>query len=285
MNNAPAGEPPSPVTRLTFLGTAAAVPAAGEETASFLVNGELLVDCGWNVAQRLLAHGHDPLAVRTLLFTHCHHDHYLGLPGLLFYRGMTGRGPAKPPPLEIVGPPDDLPVVVDLARRFLQVERFPVVWPEVTLRPLEPGETYGSERYEVKTIRALHPVTGISGRLTDRRTGAVIAFSGDTAPNPALVDLARGARLLIHEASVGPDVPDGSLRGDHSRATDAARVARDAGVTALRLIHVPARHRAASVAAAKAIFPATAMAVEGMEDALVPSPGKPGEGQDEGDSL
>jgi ribonuclease Z len=256
---APAG------TALTFLGTAAAVPAAGEETASFIVNGELLVDCGWNCAQRLLQHGHDPLAVRTLYFTHCHHDHYLGLPGLLFYRGMTGRGAARPPPLEIVGPPDDLPVVVELARQFLQVDRFPVVWPEVTLRPLEPGETYESDRYRIDTIRALHPVTGVSSRLIDKRTGAVIAFSGDTAPNAALIDLARGADLLIHEASLAADVPDGSLRGDHSRATDAARAARDADVKALRLIHVPARYRTASLAAAQAIFSAAAMATEGTE--------------------
>ena len=55
----------------------------------------------------------------------------------------------------------------------------------------------------------------------------MIAFSGDTGPNPAFARLACGADLLVHEASVRPDLPDEQLRGDHSRATDAARLARE----------------------------------------------------------
>ena len=257
-------------TAVTFLGVAAAVPGAGEDTASFVVNGTTLFDCGWQAALKLQQYGFDPLGIETLVFTHCHHDHYLGLPGLMFFRAMRGGGRSALPPLRIVGPPDDLPVVVERSRHFLQAERFPEVWQPPDLHPLEPGDTFETDAFRVDTVRALHPVTGVCGRFTDRRTGAVFAFSGDTGPNPDLPALARDADLLIHEASLAPEVTEPDPRWGHSRASDAARTAREAGVKRLRLIHIPARHREASLAAARAIFPETVLAAEGETLVLEP---------------
>jgi ribonuclease Z len=252
-----------PDTKITFLGTAAVLPGAYEDTACFLVNGTLLFDCGWNAVLRMQQFGYDPVDVETLFFTHCHHDHYLGLPGLLFFRAMRAtRGDARPP-LEIIGPPDDLPLVLDLAHRLLQPDRFPRACAPAEMHPLEPGATYETDAFRIETVRALHPVTAVSARFTDKASGVIIAFSGDTAPNPQLARLARGADLLVHEASVRPDLPDGQLRGDHSRATDAARIARDAGVKRLLLVHLAPEHREASAAAAKTIFAESRLAGEG----------------------
>lgn len=246
------------ITTLTFLGTGSAVPDVGGETASFLVNGELLFDCGWANVLRMRIFGYDPLSVRTLLFTHCHHDHYLGLPALLFYRAMKpGAGP-----LTIVGPADDLPIVVSRAQAFLQMERFDSLQQQLQLIPLEPGETWTNDRYEIQTRRALHPVTGVCGRLADKRTGAVIAFSGDTAPNAELAELASGADILIHEASSPPDGIINKKQG-HSRSIDAAQTALAANVKTLRLIHAPAGHHKASLHVAQEIFPNTQLAKEG----------------------
>lgn len=244
-------------TTLTFLGIASAVPDAGEDTASFLVNGELLFDCGWANVLQMTALGYDPLRVQTLFFTHCHHDHYLGLPAFLFYRAMKSASPA---PLTIVGPADDLSLVVERAMSFLQAERFAPLGQELQIVTLEPGETWQNERYEIQTIRALHPVSGFCGRLLDQRSGVAIAFSGDTAFHPALSQLARGADLLIHEASVPPQQNKSS---DHSSAADAARIAREADVQALRLIHAVAAYRDASLREAQSIFPRTELAAMG----------------------
>lgn len=245
-------------TTLTFLGIGAAIPDAGGETASFLINGDLLFDCGWANVLRMEALGYNPLQVRTLFFTHCHHDHYLGLPALLFYRSMK----PNPGPLTIVGPPDDLPVVVRRAQDFLQMDRFKTLQQQLELLPLKPGETWQNERYEIRTIRALHPVTAVCGRLIDKRTGTIIAFSVDTAPNNELAELASSADILIHEASTSPDGIVNEQQG-HSRATDAAQTALAAGVKTLRLIHAPASHREASLRAAREIFPDTQFAQEG----------------------
>jgi ribonuclease BN (tRNA processing enzyme) len=160
----------------------------------------------------------------------------------------------------LIGPADDLPLVVKRAISFLQAERFAPIHQELRLVTLEPGATWQNERYEIQTIRALHPVSGFCGRLLDQQSGVVIAFSGDTAFNPALSQLARGADLLIHEASVPPQH---NKSNDHSSAADAARIAREADVQMLRLVHAVAAYREASLSEAQAIFPRAELAAMG----------------------
>ena len=258
-------------TTITFLGTADALPGAGREGTSFLIDDGLLIDCGWYCAVRLQECGSHPLTVQTVFFTHCHPDHYGGLPGLLWWRGLGGRQVADLRPLHLVGPAEDLALVANLCHRFLQAERFKSTWPEITTEALEPGETWETDRYRVETIRARHPVPAFSSRLTAKESGAVIAFSGDTGPNEAVVELARGADLLIHEATLAPEISDAEMKGDHSRAIDAARIARAAGVKQLRLVHVQAHHAQASEEAASTIFPGGALAREG-ETMFLPNP-------------
>jgi ribonuclease Z len=249
-------------TRVTMLGTAAVLPGAGEDTACFLINGSVLFDTGWCAALKMQSYGYNALDVEWLIFTHCHHDHYMGLPALLFFRGMSLAWGRTPPPLKIIGPPSDLEPVVRLSQAFLQAERFPGVWQEPELYPLPPGETFETENFQLETCRSLHGVEGICGRFTDRTSGRVVAFSGDTGPNPALVELAWRADLLIHEASVAPETPDFKAVV-HSRSTDAARVAVEAEVARLRLVHLGPDHRQRSLEVARQLFPAAELATEG----------------------
>src|SRR2546427_15291 len=120
------------------------------------------------------------------------------------------------------------------------------------LLPLAPGETLETDGFRLETRRALHGVEGSCGRFTDRATGRVVAFSGDTGPNPSLVELAWRADLLIHEASMSPDTPDHKAVV-HSRASDAASVAVEAEVACLRLVHLGAGHRQRSLEVARQI--------------------------------
>ena len=48
-------------TSLTFLGTADAVPDAGRDVASFVINGAHLVDMGWYSTAQMFRYGIDPL--------------------------------------------------------------------------------------------------------------------------------------------------------------------------------------------------------------------------------
>jgi ribonuclease Z len=131
------------------------------------------------------------------------------------------------------------------------------------LRPINPGNTYEDDDFRIDTLPSRHAIIGMCGRLRDRASGAVIGFTGDTGPRPSLAEFFQGVDLLIHEASIPPGTPDSALRGDHSRATDAAAVALEARAKRLRLIHLREAHREESLAAARAIFPETELATEG----------------------
>jgi ribonuclease BN (tRNA processing enzyme) len=246
-------------TTVTFVGSAPVIPDVGQDTACLLLNGRYLVDCGWHAALEMRRYGASPLDLEALFITHCHHDHVMGLPMLLFYRAM-GRGDGARP-LRVYGPEEELAEALDNTQRFLRVNRFPEVWPEIEIFPLQPGMTVSEGAYNLKVGRAQHPVPALSYRFEDPETGSVVAFTGDTAYKPDLAELFRGADLLIHEASLGPG------RGpskDHSSPEDAARIALDSGVRRLALIHYPRSHGEAYLKAAQAVFPETFLSEEGL---------------------
>ena len=82
-----------------------------------------------------------------------------------------------------------------------------------------------------RSTRVDHPVPTIGLRF-ENKAGEVLAYSCDTAISPAVVDLARNADVLIHEAT-------GSIPGVHASAEEAAETAAEAGVERLILVHMP----------------------------------------------
>jgi ribonuclease Z len=246
-----------PGTEITFLGTDAVVPECGRDTASFVINRTYLVDTGWYAAIKMRCYGIDPMGLEYLFLTHCHHDHYIGLPHLLFYLAMRAAERPDREPLKIVGPAEDLERVVTLAQAFLQMERFGAVQFAPKLIPLEAGATYDDPNFQLTTCRSVHPVPALCYRFTDRRTGREFAFTGDTAYDPGIVRHVAGASLLIHEASYGASPTPANNFSLHSSALDAARVAIEAGVGRLALVHCPQPKQAAALEAARAQFPNT----------------------------
>ncbi|CCE09658.1 Ribonuclease Z (RNase Z) (tRNase Z) (tRNA 3 endonuclease) [Bradyrhizobium sp. STM 3843] len=70
---------------LTFLGTSASVPSADRNHPGLLVeagNQRILVDCGEGTQRQLLRSGAGFRRLDSLLLTHGHFDHVLGIPGL-----------------------------------------------------------------------------------------------------------------------------------------------------------------------------------------------------------
>ena len=252
-------------TSITFLGTASVIPEVGHDTASFVINnGKYLVDTGWYAASRMRAYGFDPLKLEYLFLTHCHHDHYIGLPQIMFYLAMRHYKETNYPPIKIIGPREDLERVVNLAREFLQQgDRFPEAGCPVELIPLSAGETYEDPAFQVETCKSLHPVPALCYRFTDKKTGATFAFTGDTAYDPSIAEHVRGVQLLITEASYGANPAPESNASLHSGAPDAARMAVEAGVDRLALMHCAAQNQAAALAAAQAIFPNTVWPADG----------------------
>lgn len=240
-------------TEVLFLGTSSCTPDIGNDTASFLINNKYLFDTGWSVVSNLRLNGIDPINVNHLFFTHMHHDHYLSLPSMIFYYLCKSKPLDE---LKIIGPKMDVERVVKLAYSFLQVDKFYTNVGYPTIIPLNPGEGYRDGEIEITTCSSLHPVQGLCYKFVDHRTSKKIGITGDTAYYPPVVEHVKNSNLLIHEASLGPIAadPDINKKYLHSGAEDAGRVAAEADVDRLFLVHGTITKSKESVTAASKFF-------------------------------
>ena len=77
------------------------------------------------------------------------------------------------------------------------------------------------------------------------RPGRKIVYSGDTRPCMNLVRLAENADLLIHDATLDDELAEKAYEDGHSTPSQAAEIARKAGVDRLVLTHISARYKSA----------------------------------------
>lgn len=251
--HARADSPPAAGMKITVLGDSTCTPDVGHEAACMLINGKHLFDAGWCAVLKMREYGFDPMALESVILSHFHQDHYLGLPQLLFYLGLHKRRGA---PLKILGPREHLETVVQAAVEFLQVSRFPELGFDYRLVPLAPGDECELADLHLTTFAARH-VSGADRlepalvyKATDKANGACAVLTGDTHHHPPIAEFAKDVPLLIHD-------------GVHTPPKDAAEVARRAGAGRLVLIHYPQNRAARILAEAQAVFPRTELAREG----------------------
>jgi ribonuclease BN (tRNA processing enzyme) len=228
--------------KVVVLDSGAALPSPGQGNSSYLVRTDtatLLVDCGPAVLQLLHQVDLTPGDVTHLYFTHRHGDHVLGFPMFLLW-WFLNKEPGSPLPLVVAGQVTwgTLEMSVqhtfgDLARRLTEVPRRVLPDTEASVFLLTEGLT-------LRTWPLVHspfaPVLGVRLEIGSQ----AIAFTGDTAPCDNILPLARGADLLLHEATycatLNPEYPEG-LHG-HSTARAAGKSAAAAGVKRLGLVHI-----------------------------------------------
>ena len=99
------------------------------------------------------------------------------------------------------------------------------------------GRLQAGDDVELPDGRIAHP----ADVLGPARPGKVVAYCTDTRPCTASVELARGADLLIHEATYTQDLSAEAREFGHSTASQAARVAVESGARRLLLTHFSTR--------------------------------------------
>jgi len=283
--------------RIIFLGTASGTPSRERNVTSVAVvldGAVLLFDCGEGTQHQLLRAPVRSGSIEAIFVSHMHGDHVYGLPGLLATMSMNARKEA----LTLVGP--------DVLREYMSCmlattdhhPNFPLAITAppyrgrkfaVVAAPLDhripafgyclieddrPGE------FDVEKARALGIPPGPQYRelqlrndprvMGPSRRGRRIAIITDTRPCKAAVELARGADVLIHEATYTSDMSAEADERRHSTAAGAARVAAEAGVGRLIITHFSTRYRdtATLLAEARAIFPNTDAAHDFAEFAI-----------------
>jgi len=241
--------------RLTVLGGCGAWPDAGQACSGFLVEHDgfrLVVDLGYATVPRLLGLlGADE--VDAVFISHGHPDHCADLNPLLRARALRDDPAAR---LPVYALPGALDAVLALDRPGMLDDAY-------DLREFAAGDRLdiGPFRADTRLLPHSRPNAGV--RLA--AGGKVFAYTGDTGPSPEVVELARGADLLLAEASYPVRVP-ADLSRTLSSAREAARQAAEAGVGHLILTHLmPGTDREAALAAARGTYPGrTSVATAGL---------------------
>jgi len=223
---------------LTVLGCSGSYPGPDSPASGYLVEAEgarLVMDLGNGVLSALQARL-DPFAVDALLLSHLHPDHCADVSALTVLRRYHPAPPYDPRQRRlVVHAPSEAPDRLAAAYAPSAAERA-----ETDLSDVFDFRALGSEPFRVgpMTVTAVpvaHPCEAYGFRI--EHDGVVLAYTGDTGPCPALVDLARDADVLLAEASWthSPDRPADL----HLSGQDAGTVAAKAGVRRLLLTHVP----------------------------------------------
>jgi ribonuclease Z len=238
---------------LHLLGTGAAVTDAHRTTTMLACTdgtSTVVVDCGGDVVQRLLAAGIDLDTLTTLYLTHEHPDHVSGFP--LFVEKIWLHGRMRPLDLYGIAP------ALDQARRCFATfntahwDLPELRWHEVPYE--ENALVLDDLAWRITAAPGLHAVPCVGLRIESKASGGVVAYSCDTEPSEVIVRLSHRADVLVHEAN-------GALRW-HTSPQDAARIAVQAEARRLLLIHLPPNLPAADLEAARQVFPATDLAEE-----------------------
>ena len=110
--------------------------------------------------------------------------------------------------------------------------------------------------------------------MEPERQGRKIVVTGDTRPSPKVIELARGASVLVHDSTYGDSEQARALETGHSTAREAAEVARASQVSTLVLTHTSSRHHWRELRdEAREIFPDT-MLPRDFDTLVVPFPEK-----------
>lgn len=222
------------MAQVILLGTGAAWSGPDRENTFMLVRGEttnVLIDCGGSPTQRLAQVGVKPSEIDHVILTHNHPDHIYGFPLLMLNAWMAGRKT----PLHVYGLKDTIrsarrmlqALDFDLLPKFISIKYHTVTPNSITKLP-KMGE------FDIAGVPTTHFVPTLALRVTERATGESFAYSSDTSPDAHVVEIARDAKIFLHEATM----LDRSGQG-HSSAIEAGQEAEAAHVGELILIHVP----------------------------------------------
>lgn len=186
---------------LQFIGCGDAFGSGGRFNTCFHLTGastNLLIDCGASSLVAMNKLGTDRNAIRTIVITHFHADHFGGIPFFMLDAQFFSR---RREPLTIVGPvglPEWYERVMETAfpGSSKAAQKFALTFVEVAA-----GGSVETDGIRVHAFQALHgPAEGPCLAVRIEAEGRAIAYTGDTEWTPELIPAAQDADLFIAEA-------------------------------------------------------------------------------------
>jgi ribonuclease BN (tRNA processing enzyme) len=250
-------------TKLVLLGTGAG-PVPGRTrrmTSHVMVSNDVayVLDCGLGTTDRFAQAGLAFQKLRSIFITHHHPDHNIEFGPFLVIGWLQGM----PLSVRAFGPPPLKQMTADfMAFAKTTIEFWAEDFHMPPLDMIEVGEVAAAglvtedENVKVTAEVVQHPPVKPAFAYRFDFRDRSIAFSGDTVPLAAVVRLAKGADVLVHEAMYVPameafaraaiakgapisfDAFIAHMRADHSPVEEVGRIAQDAGVKTLVLSHL-----------------------------------------------
>lgn len=224
-----------------FFGTSGAIPSAARDNTAlaFYSPAEVvLVDCSGSPYQKILKAGLDPMQVSSLIITHRHVDHLYGLPSLAHNMGLAGRRET----LHVYALAETMPTLQGFMALFPLEAKMPY---RVELHEIPHKEGHPvvqAQGFRVLSAPVKHgaPNIGLRVEFDAPAERGTVVYSCDTSPCPALIALARGADILIHETTFLHRDAARAASDGHTTGYQAGEVAAEACVKRLFLCHFEA---------------------------------------------
>ena len=241
---------------------------AGPCIAVLAGNQAFVFDSGSGSIRKLMRMGFPMDKIQFAFLTHLHSDHIDGLGELMLQAWIAG---SRSTPLPVYGPAGTDQVIAGFRQAYTTDEGFRVRHHgEKIANPAGYGGAaqiinlpdgtdsqvvYEKDGVKISVIRVNHaPVAPAFGYRIDYK-GRAMTLSGDTVYAPSFVTASKGADLMFHDAmnkdmvaAMGKKLAERGraqtaqimtdIQGYHASPEDAARAAREAGVSTLVLYHM-----------------------------------------------
>jgi len=219
--------------KLVLVGTAGSIISKSRTYPSYLINDEVLLDCGEGTTQKLLKL--DVIDnINTICITHLHNDHFIGIISLIWYYWISGISKE----LKIIGPQnteETIKKILKLAHTPEKLGSLKIQYNELE-DSKEIQEREIEANYNIKSIKVEHVFPAYAYRIEDNKS--VITYSGDTKPNQNIVNLAKDSDILICEATFPDKLQRFAHKHGHCTSSDAARIAKNSNSKKLILVHI-----------------------------------------------
>ncbi|XP_051851542.1 zinc phosphodiesterase ELAC protein 2 [Antechinus flavipes] len=245
-----------------FLGTGSAIPMKIRNVSSTLVNissdQSLLLDCGEGTFGQLCRHYGDEvdrilINIAAVFVSHIHADHHTGLLNILLQRNRALASVGKSSiPLLLVAPTqvmtwlqqyhdhcqEILGAVSMIPAKCLQ-KGTEVSKPMIARLITSLLEKYDLEEFQTCLVKHCKNAFGCA---LVHKSGWKIVYSGDTMPCDALVQLGKGATMLIHEATLEDGLEEEAIEKTHSTTSQAIGVGVKMNAKFIMLNHFSQRY-------------------------------------------